>query len=143
MAKRLTDNVIAGLKPQAKRYAVPDPKLAGHYVRVTPTGAKSFVAVARDPNGKQIWHTIGSTDLHKLEEAREQARIAMLAIRGGRNHSGPETFERVAEEWFKRHVAAKGLLTGRERERHLRKHVYPVWSGRDFRSIRRKDVASL
>jgi integrase len=144
MAKRtLTDNMIAGLKPKAMRYAVPDPKLAGHYVRVTPTGAKSFVAVARDPNGKQIWHTIGSTDLHKLDEARELARTAMKAIKGGRDRSGPESFARVAEEWFKRHVAAKGHLTGRERDRHLRKHVFPAWAGRDFRSIRRKDVAAL
>ena len=144
MAKRtLTDNMIAGLKPKAKRYAVPDPKLAGHYVRVTPTGAKSFVAVARAPNGKQIWHTIGSTDLHKLDQAREQARLAMLAIKGGKDRSGPETFERVAEEWLKRHVHAKGLITGRDIDRNLRKHVYPTWGGRDFRSIRRSDVATL
>ena len=143
MAKRtLTDNMIAGLKPKAKRYAVPDPKLAGHYVRVTPTGAKSFVAVARDPNGKQIWHTIGSTDLHKLDEARELARTAMKAIKG-QGWLRAESLTRVAEEWFKRHVAAKGHLTGRERERHLRKHVFPAWAGRDFRSIRRKDVAAL
>src|SRR5262245_62111886 len=120
MAKRtLTDNMIAGLKPKAKRYAVPDPKLAGHYVRVTPTGAKSFVAVARDPNGKQIWHTIGSTDLHKLDEARELARLAMKAIKGGKDRSGPETFERVAEEWLKRHVHAKGLITGPDIDRNL------------------------
>jgi integrase len=144
MPKRtLTDNMIAALKPKAARYAVPDPKLAGHYVRVTPTGSKSFVAVARDPNGKQVWHTIGSTDLHKLDTAREHARTAMLAIKGGRDRSGPESFEKVAEDWLKRHVAAKGLLTGAERSRHLYKHVMPAWGGRDFRSIRRKDVAAL
>src|SRR5262249_44958315 len=144
MPKRtLTDNSIEGLKPKTKRYAVPDPKLAGHYVRVTPTGAKSFVAITRDPNGRQVWHTIGSTDLHKLEDARELARTAMKAIKGGQDRSGPESFEKVAEEWLQRHVAARGLLTGRERERHMRKHIFPAWAGRDFRSIRRADVAKL
>ena len=45
--KNLTDNMVAKLKPDAKRFTLPDPELLGHYVRVTPTGAKSYVAVAR------------------------------------------------------------------------------------------------
>src|SRR5262245_30504285 len=144
MAKRtLTDNMIAGLKPKAKRYAMPDPKLAGHYVRVTPTGAKSFVAVARDPRGKQVWHTIGSTDLHKLDEARELARAAMKAIKAGESREGPQAYELVAREWLKRHVEAKGLLSGRELQRSLEKHVLPAWAGREFTSIKRIDVAKL
>src|SRR6476659_5496514 len=98
MARRtLTDVSIAALKPKSKRYAIPDPKLAGHYVRVTPNGAKSFVAVARDPRGKQIWHTIGCADLHKLDEARELARTAMKAIKGGEDRAGPQSFQAVAE----------------------------------------------
>jgi hypothetical protein len=61
MATRtLTDKSIASLKV-AKRVTIPDPKLAGHYVRVTPNGVKTFVAVARDGNGKQVWHRIGKT----------------------------------------------------------------------------------
>ena len=60
MARRtLTDTTIAALKPRPERYAVADPQLPGHYVRVTPGGAKSFAAVTRDPRGKQIWHTVG------------------------------------------------------------------------------------
>ena len=54
MARRTwTDNSIAALKPRAGRYAEPDSKLSGHYVRVTPNGAKSFVAVSRDPRGNR------------------------------------------------------------------------------------------
>jgi integrase len=144
MATRtLTDKSIEALKPKATRYAVADPKLSGHYVRVTPNGAKSFVAVARDPNGKQVWHTIGSTDLHKLDDAREQARIAMLAIKGGKDRSGPETFDKVAGEWFKRHVEAKGLLSATDLERIFRRHILPAWGSRNFRDIRRADVAQL
>ena len=50
MRKTLTDKGVAALKPRAGRYAFPDSQLAGHYVRVQPSGAKSFVAVTRDPN---------------------------------------------------------------------------------------------
>ena len=47
--RTLTDNGVAVLRPKAARYAVPDPELRGHYVRVQPTGAKAFVTVARNP----------------------------------------------------------------------------------------------
>lgn len=144
MARRtLTDNSIAALKPKTKRFAVPDPKLAGHYVRVTPNGAKSFVAVARDPRGKQVWHTIGSTQLHKLDEAREFARAAMKAIKSGVSCEGPQSYELVGREWLKRHVEAKGLLSARELQRSLEKHILPAWAGREFTSIKRIDVAKL
>jgi hypothetical protein len=39
MRKSLSDAGVAALKPRAARYAHPDPELAGHYVRVTPSGA--------------------------------------------------------------------------------------------------------
>ncbi len=52
--KTLTDRMVAKLKPGPKRRTLPDPLMRGHYVRVTPKGAKSYVAVARDPGGKQI-----------------------------------------------------------------------------------------
>ena len=144
MARRtLTDKSIQALKPAAKRYTVPDPKLAGHYVRVMQTGAKSFVAVARDTRGKQIWHTIGSTNLYRLEEARELARTAIKAIRAGEERAEPQSFQAVAEEWMKRHVRAKGLRSESGIHRILDKQILPAWGGRDFASIRRGDVTKL
>ena len=74
--KTLSDIGVAALKPRAARYTEPDPELRGHYIRVTPTGSKSFVAVARDPAGKQVWATIDSTDKITIDEAREKARNA-------------------------------------------------------------------
>ena len=50
--RTLTDTGVAVLRPRDGRYAVPDPELRGHYVRVAPTGAKTYVTVARDPGGK-------------------------------------------------------------------------------------------
>ena len=52
MRKTLSDKGVAALKPRAARYALPDPELRGHYVRVQPSGAKSFVAVTLSPHGK-------------------------------------------------------------------------------------------
>jgi len=144
MARRtLTDASIAALKPHAKRYAVADPGLPGHYVRVTPNGAKSFCAVSRDPRGKQVWHTIGSTTLYELEEARELARTAIKAIKAGDSRVGPQAFASIAEQWIKRHVEARGLRSGKHIKSYLNLHILPAWGSREFESIRRSDVAAL
>jgi integrase len=143
MARRtLTDKTIAALTVK-KRIAIPDTKVAGLYVRVTPTGAKTFVAVARDPNGKQIWHTIGSTAEHSLDEARTLAPQITRAIKAGADTAGPETFATVAADWVRRHLQANGVITLRNKTRYLANHILPAWSSRDFRSIRRSDVAKL
>ena len=102
MARRrnLTDEQIAKLPSRTSAY--PDPELAGHYIRVRPTGKRVFCAVARDPRGKQVWHTLGGTDLYNVAEAREAAREVIKAIKTGDNRDGIETFESVAEQWLTR-----------------------------------------
>ena len=150
MAKRktLTDNMVAKLKPGPKRLTLSDPELRGHYVRVTPTGAKSYVAVARDPGGKQIWATIGGADVLTITEAREKARVALQRIKAGQSAfepppPKPDSFKAVAENWMQRHVKAKGLRSEYEITRILNKHVFPVLQDRDFETIKRSDVTKL
>ena len=78
----LTDKRVAALKPRPKLYVFPDPQLPGHYVRVMPSGSKSYVAIARDPRGTQVWKTIGKTADLTIEKAREEA-ISSARGRGG------------------------------------------------------------
>jgi integrase len=117
--------------------------MPGHYVRVQPSGSKSFVAVALDPAGKQIWATLGSASHLSIDDAREKARAAIAAIKAGEDRDGPQRFASVAENWFQRHVEAKGLRSKIETRRYLDKYILPAWGGRDFTSIRRGDVAKL
>ncbi len=146
--KSLSDIGVAGLKPRAARYTEPDPELRGHYVRVQPSGAKSFVAVARDPAGKQVWATIGAADVLAVDEARAKAREAIMRIRAGLPafelpKARADTFGTVAANWMKRHVETNGLRSRRGIERLLASHVLPLWADREFLSIRRSDVAAL
>ncbi len=146
--KTLTDNMILKLKPARKRLTMPDPELRGHYIRVTPTGKKSFVAVARDPGGRQIWATIGGADVLTIAEAREKAREAIQRIKAGQPAfevppAGPDTLQDIAESWMQRHVQAKGLRTEPEMSRILNKYIYPILKDRDFETIRRSDVTKL
>jgi hypothetical protein len=115
---------------------------------VQASGAKAFVTVARDPNGKQVWHTDGNADVLKIDDAREQARTAIKRIKAGLPAIEPpavkpDSFKAVAENWLQRHVAAKQLRSEREIRRSLEMYVYPHWAERDFISIKRSDVAAL
>ena len=146
--KTLTDHMVAKLKPGEKRITMPDPELRGHYIRITPTGAKSYVAVARDPGGRQIWATIGSADVLAIDEAREKAREVIKRVKAGQPAFEPppvqpDSFKAVADNWLQRHVRAKGLRSEYEIARILQKHVYPAFGDREFESIRRSDVARL
>jgi integrase len=150
--KTLTDNGVKDLKPKPARYNEPDPELRGHYVRVSPGGVKSFVAVARDPTkpkGKnQVWATIGETDKLKIDEAREKAREVIKRIQAGLVPfapplAKPDTFETVARNYVVRHVEKQGLRSQGEIKRCLSRYVYPAWGQREFVDIKRSNVAKL
>src|SRR5262249_6910263 len=132
--KTLTDLSVARLKAKPKRYAVADPALAGHYVRVQPTGAKSYVAVTYAPGGKQTWATIGDTDGLSIDQAREKAREAVQRVKEGltpfeRPVKG-STFGEVSGSWLRRHVQAKGLRSERQLTRLLDTLILPSWKNR-------------
>ena len=148
MRRTLSDRGVAALKPRAQRYAFPDPELRGHWVRVQPSGVKSFATVARDPAGKQVWTTLGAADAMSIDTAREKARIVLDRVRAGLPAFEapaplPESFQAIAEQWLQRHGEAKALRSLKNIKRLLRSHVFPRWSDRPFLEIRRSDVAAL
>src|SRR5262245_52141324 len=111
VAKTMSDKGVAALKPRASRYAKPDPELRGHWIRIQPSGAKSFWTVARNPDGKQLWTHISPTDAMTIEAAREQARTILQRVRAGLPAIAPkgETLGSVLDAWLKRHVDGNGL----------------------------------
>jgi hypothetical protein len=101
----LNDEGVARLRPRPKRYTHADPELIGHYVRVLPTGVKSFLTVARDPFGKQVWTTIGRCDRIKIEASREKAREIIRRVKAGKPAFEPEpprpdTLGAVVADWL-------------------------------------------
>jgi hypothetical protein len=98
MARKTLSDIDVHAPPRAARYTHPDPELSGHYVRVQPSGAKAFCAVARNPSGKQIWTTIGATDVMPITQARVRAREVIQRVRDGLSavEAKAETFAAVA-----------------------------------------------
>jgi Phage integrase central domain len=145
MRHTMTDRGVAQLRSRAARYAVSDPELRGHWIRIQPSGAKSFWTVTRNPEGKQIWSLVGPADAMGIEAARMQARSMLQRVRSGLPAVEPraESFGAVVENWLKRHVEANGLRSAKEIRRLLAAHILPSWRDREFVSIRRSDVAAM
>lgn len=146
--KTLTDRMLAALPVRSKAYFTADPEMTGFYIRITPNGARSFVAVARDPYGKQIWSTVGSTDHLKIDEARERARTVIRRIKDGQPPKDapppePDSYAAVYANWLQREIAKKNLIRQRDLERALTKYVLPTFGQRPFTSIRRSDITAL
>ena len=147
--KRLTSSQVISLPIRPKRYFHSDPELNGFFVRVAPTGAKAYVAVARAPSGKQVWTTIGGTDLYsEIEIAREEAREIIKRIKRGETPrekplQQPNSFRSIAESWIRRHVDENELRSKPEIERILTKYLFPKWAERPFTEIRRDDASTL
>lgn len=135
--KRLDDDGVLALKAKRTRHAYPDPELRGHYIRVTPTGLKSFWVVARDPSGKQHWRPIGSPPM-SIVEARKRAANTINSLRA----ATPNSFESISAQWRKLHCEARKLRSLKEIDRHLRR-MNEAWGRRDFASIGRGDIATL
>jgi integrase len=127
--KRLTDSQVAALPPKAVRYTYPDPELPAHYIRVYPTGTKTFVVVR---NNK--WTKVGDTRRYTIEGAREKARTVL------RGESAPESFATIARLYEQRHVSK--LRSASEVKRHLDRLI-DAFGDRDFASVRRKDITAL
>jgi integrase len=141
----MSDKGVAALRPRNVRYAKSDPQLIGHWVRVQPSGAKSFWTVARNPAGKQVWTHIGPTDAMTIEAAREQARAILTRVRAGLPAIEPkgETLGVVIDRWLARHVDAKGLRSRAKIIDLLDRHVSPEFRAREFVAIRRSEVVAL
>jgi integrase len=144
-SKRLDDDGVAKLKIPTKRVTIPDPELRGHYIRVTPNGAKSYWAVARNPNGKQRWRLIGEASTTKIEDARDQARVVIRSIRSsvGGEVAKDSSFKGVTDDWYKWHVVAKGLRSAKQYRGLLDKYIQPPFAGMEFVDVRRKHITAL
>lgn len=139
--------MVATAKPDpVRRLLVSDPDTRGLYLRVMPSGRKSFTLVARNPNGKQVWVAVGDCELMDLEEARTVAKECVKRIKTGlialpkaEEIKPRQTFEVVHDSFIVRHVDKQFLRSGGETKRIFRIYVLPHWKSLTFSEITRGD----
>ena len=153
----LTEPFIKSLKPDpgGKRYVVPDALVPGLVVRVSSTGAKSFMLVARwngadQPSALALGRVGGLT----LAKARDKARDWLDIRSRGDDPRELERARREAEAEKKAttcSVVLEGYFTrvvrkrrhGAADEREIKRELLPRWKNRPLTSISRRDVVRL
>jgi integrase len=120
-----------------------DPRTVNLFVRVQPSGVKSYVTVAREPGGKQRWTTIGRTDHMKIDDARAASVEIVGRIKQGlpAKEAKPDTLAVVAENWLER--VGKGQRMIAEKERRIRKYLLPALGDHVLTEIKKSHVSAL
>jgi len=144
----LTDAQIAALPRRPATYFHPDPELQKFGIRVRPTGPGTYTVITRDIYKKQRWIKIGTRDVMKIEDARDNARTVIRRVEKGLEPiepppSKPDSVAAVIEQWLKRHVHKNKLRSATELERVCTKYILPHWGERVFVEIKRNDIAKL
>src|SRR5262245_62020168 len=144
MAKALTDRTIKALKPAApgKRVEKWDAVVSGLGIRVTDTGAKSFVLNARFPGSpNSARRALGGYGELTLEQARNKARSWLELL--GRGIDPRVEIERQRQTELRKQAATVSAVAerfnteklaferqGRDAELHLRNEYIPHWGQR-------------
>lgn len=152
---RLTDRKLKTLKRKTQRYDVMDTDVPGFGVRVSETGQRTFILIARYAGSSNpTRRALGEYPALSLQKARERARDWRELIRTGVDPKAEDerkrswelrkqqtTLASVAEDFIERHV--KGQRKAKDTEREIRKELIAVWGERPIASITREDVVAL
>jgi integrase len=152
--RALNDRIIKALKPAkpGTRREAWDALVPGLGVRVTETGAKSFVLATRYPGSSNpARRSLGGYGELTLEQARTKARHWLQLVERGidpyveverqrvaeqRRQAG--TFANLAEAFIAEKLSTE--RRGRDAELHLRNEFIPRWSKRPVGDISAADV---
>jgi len=132
-----------------------DSEVRGFGLRVSETGQKTFILIARYPGSPNpTRRAIGEYPSLSLEKARERARRWRDLVGQGIDPKAEEerlkrielrkqqtTFAAVAEDYLERHV--KGQRRASDSEREIRKELIAPLGERPIASITREDVVLL
>jgi integrase len=143
---KITKSRVDALKPGQ---IIADDNLVGFCARRLPSGAVTYGYRYR-AGGRQHWVGLGVHGDVTSDEARKRALRTAASVRDGnapvsaaanRKASADNTLQSVCENYFARE--GKNLRTVFERQKTLRRLVYPRLGGRPIDDVRRSDIVRL
>jgi integrase len=152
----LTDVAISKLTPRETRREVPDGKIAGLYLVLQPSGAKSW-ALRYRAAGVPKKLTIGTYPGIGVAAARARAQKALAQVVDGNDpaaakkaareaakaaaKAAEDRVEDVVDGYVARYLTRKvGPGWAREAERLLRREIVPLWGERRLSEITPRDL---
>jgi integrase len=154
MAKALTAVSIEAMKADPKRrIEKPDPALAGLYLIIQPSGAKSWALRYRF-GGKPAKMTLGRWPVMGVAEARAKATASLEVLDHGRDPAGErkakadaaaqsdrDKVAAVVDLFLKRHASHN--RRGDDVAAMFRREIIGKWGERDIQSIVKRDVIEV
>jgi integrase len=153
---KLTTAKVDNIKPSATRQEVADALVAGLFLIVQPSGAKSWQVRYRTPGARRRM-ALGRYPVLGLADARIKARDVLADVAAGGDPaaerkaakaeriearlSDRDKVQTLVEQFDRRHLSR--LRSGRTVRRELDRHAVAVWGNRDVRDIRKRDVIDL
>jgi len=149
---RFTDRSIKALKPDSKIQDIKEDGRPGFYIRVFPSGGKSWVYLYRK-DGVQRRMTFGTIDTMNLAAAHAAYEGARLAVKNGGDPAGDiqqskkqekeaDTVDELVSEYMRRWSKPR-KRSWQEDQRILDKDIIPAWGKRKAKDITRRDVIRL
>ncbi len=151
MAAKITKPFIAGLKmPGHGNKVYYDTDVPGFGVRVTATGAKSFVFNYRTRTGRERRMTIAPCNALSITDAREEAKRLRGEVALGGDPLGDKkalrsapTVKDLANEFREFHLPRLRPATRRAYEAHLVNDILPAFGSRKVADIEHSDIEVL
>jgi integrase len=153
--QKLTEAMVAALPVDGRDYVVFDALLPGFGLRVTPSGAKIFIARGWG-HGRARKVSLGTVPEMTVAQARKEAREALHAIRAGKDPvaekaamraavaAGETTVAALADRWLEQYVIPKlKPLTRRDYVRLLERRIKPQLGHIAVARVTKDDVEKL
>ena len=139
---RFTDAYIKNLKPTASRYELYDANLAGFGIRVSPSGAKSWMAFSRNMERKTRV-TLGRYPQMPLGQARQRAMNALMEMANGefQRSTKLQLFEHALDHWYKKDQAQNKSFLQVKNAMEL--HVRPRLKDFKLANIEKRDIIKI
>lgn len=147
---RITKRVVDAAKPGERLYRVWDGELKGFGLKVTPAGAKTYVATYRVGTGRgapQREYTIGRHGKLTADEAREEARRILSDARLGADPQGERkrlrgerTIAQLCDLYLAEGVSKKKPATIETDRYRIEAHIKPLLGKKRVSAVSSSDV---
>ena len=112
----MTPEIVAKSQPGQKEYFVRDPELRGFFLRVRPSGVKSYGVLSRlGGKGNKIEHIIGNASAYSPRQARGVAKEWLVQFDQGAGPKATDNGAMPPVQSLEQHVANKRLKPRTER----------------------------
>lgn len=149
MRQHMTEKWVRDLdpppKPQQKEFFDDPAKggVRGLVLRVSYAGTKTWATMFYE-EGKSRTIKLGRYPILTLAEAREAARKFLQNPKEAIEQRTPsDSFDRVVLDFLALNVKKRQLRSAKVIEQRIAKHLAPEFKGREFASIRRRDLSRL